>query len=50
MALKRVKYPVEEILNAIRIVDEQKLTEEKVTLLLDCLPKDNEKNLWKEEK
>ncbi|CAD8125142.1 unnamed protein product [Paramecium sonneborni] len=50
MALKRVKYPVEEILEAIRIVDEEKLTEDKVTLLIDCLPKENEKNLWKEEK
>ncbi|CAK92365.1 unnamed protein product (macronuclear) [Paramecium tetraurelia] len=50
MALKRVRYPVEEILQAIRIVDEEKLTEDKVTLLIDCLPKENEKNLWKEEK
>ncbi|CAD8105491.1 unnamed protein product [Paramecium primaurelia] len=50
MALKRVKYPIEEILQAIRIVDEEKLTEDKVTLLIDCLPKENEKNLWKEEK
>jgi len=46
MALKRVKLPISEILEAIRIVDEEKLTEDKVSLLLDCLPKENEKNLW----
>lgn len=50
MALKRVKYSIEEILDAIRIVDESKLTEDKVELLLECLPKENERNLWKEEK
>lgn len=46
MALKRVKLPISEILEAIRVVDEEKLTEDKVSLLLDCLPKENEKNLW----
>lgn len=49
MALKRVRLPVPEILDAIRIVDLEKLTEDRVSLLLDCLPKENERNLWKDE-